>query len=87
MRDGTWFGPSPSTAAPEPPVSLETSSAMTETPVMTPTGASGDFPVTDNRGAPADGRVYAARRVRAPGWTDAALEVERIMQAVERGVE
>ncbi|KAF8607795.1 hypothetical protein BDV93DRAFT_603570 [Ceratobasidium sp. AG-I] len=85
MRDGTWFGPGP--VAPEPPISLETSSAMTETPAMTPTGFQDEPSMAGSQTAPAGGRVYAARRVRAPGWTDAALEVERIMQAVERGVE
>lgn len=89
MRDGTWFGPSsgPGPAVPEPPVTLETSSAMTETPALTPTRFLGEISGADNRTSATGGRVYAARRVRAPGWPDAALEVERIMQAVERGVE
>jgi hypothetical protein len=86
MRDGTWSGPSGS-GVPEPEpaaITLETSSAMTETPVMTPTAFLGEISTAPSRlPTPTNGRVYAARRVRAPGWNNAALDVERIMHAVE----
>ncbi|KAJ1308700.1 hypothetical protein OPQ81_004391 [Rhizoctonia solani] len=80
MRDGTWYGPNP------PPAGLvETSSAMPETPALTPTAFLNEISGS-NRGNVGDapsGRVYASRRIRTPGWNEAALEVERIMQAVE----
>ncbi|CAE6398110.1 unnamed protein product [Rhizoctonia solani] len=83
MRDGTWYGPSP------PPVgSVETSSAMPDTPSLTPTAFLNDLSgVRSNMGDATGGRVYASRRIRAPGWNEAAIEVERIMQAVEAEAE
>ncbi|KAG8684939.1 hypothetical protein FRC11_011408 [Ceratobasidium sp. 423] len=86
MRDGTWYGPS------APPVGpTETSSAMPETPALTPALTPTAFlneisgSNMSNAGGVPNGRVYASRRVRTPGWNEAALEVERIMQAVETG--
>ncbi|CAE6520232.1 hypothetical protein RSOLAG22IIIB_00495 [Rhizoctonia solani] len=79
MRDGTWYGPS----APQAGLA-ETSSAMPDTPALTPTAFLNDIgPGRNNMGGATSGRVYASRRVRTPGWNEAALEVERIMQAVE----
>ncbi|QRW16078.1 20S proteasome subunit [Rhizoctonia solani] len=79
MRDGTWYGPSPSPAGP-----IETSSAMPETPALTPNAFLNEISGgRNNTGDATSGRVYASRRVRTPGWNEAALEVERIMQAVE----
>ncbi|CAE7232027.1 unnamed protein product [Rhizoctonia solani] len=79
MRDGTWYGPS----APVGPA--ETSSAMPDTPALTPTAFLSEIsgPRRNNAGDALGGRVYASRRVRTPGWNEAALEVERVMQAVE----
>ncbi|CAE6455275.1 unnamed protein product [Rhizoctonia solani] len=79
MRDGTWYGPSAPPAGP-----IETSSAMPETPALTPTAFLNEIgPNMNNMGDAPSGRVYASRRIRPPGWNEAALEVERIMQAVE----
>ncbi|KAG9081692.1 hypothetical protein FRC06_005447 [Ceratobasidium sp. 370] len=87
MRDGTWFGPG---GAPEAalPLALETSSAMTETPTITPTAFLSELstPIsTTPVSAAGPGRVYASRRIRAPGWNSAALEVERVLKAVDGG--
>jgi len=81
MRDGTWFA-----AVPEPAIASEMSLAMTETPAITPMAFPGDISEAGSRNAQMGGRVCAASKVRAPGWTDAALEVERIMQAAEKDV-
>lgn len=85
MRDGTWFGPNPPPI--QPPAALGgTSSAMTETPALTPTAFLNELsapPSTNLGNPPPTGRVYATRRTRTPGWNEAALEVERVMQAVE----
>ncbi|KAB5595419.1 20S proteasome subunit beta [Ceratobasidium theobromae] len=84
MRDGTWFGPTP--PPPGPPVMLETSSAMTETPALTPTSFLSEISGTPIINGAPSGRVYASRRVRTPGWNEAALEVEQIMQSVEADI-
>ncbi|CAE6427846.1 hypothetical protein ACGC1H_000746 [Rhizoctonia solani] len=78
MRDGTWYGPSAPPAGP-----AETSSAMPDTPALTPTAFLNEMGPNRSNMGDASGRVYASRRVRTPGWNEAALEVERIMQAVE----
>ncbi|KAG8782572.1 hypothetical protein FRC12_020632 [Ceratobasidium sp. 428] len=87
MRDGTWFGPSGAgVSEPAPPMALETSSAMTETPAITPTAFLSELSTSVNAtpvSAAGSGRVYASRRIRAPGWNSAALEVERVLQAVD----
>ncbi|KAG9084116.1 hypothetical protein FS749_005495 [Ceratobasidium sp. UAMH 11750] len=85
MRDGTWFGPG-GAPAPTPPLALETSSAMTETPAMTPTAFLSELstPISTTPIPTAGpGRVYASRRIRAPGWNNAAIEVERVLRAVD----
>ncbi|KAG8742251.1 hypothetical protein FRC10_001738 [Ceratobasidium sp. 414] len=87
MRDGTWFGPG-GVPGPAPPLTLETSSAMTETPALTPTAFLSELstPISVTPVSTAvPGRVYASRRTRAPGWNSAALEVERVLKAVEGG--
>jgi hypothetical protein len=61
---------------------------MPETPALTPTAFLNEISgARSNVGDATGGRVYASRRVRAPGWNEAALEVERIMQAVEAEAE
>ncbi|KAG9124957.1 proteasome core particle subunit beta 3 [Ceratobasidium sp. 392] len=89
MRDGTWYSPG-GTGAPEttPQVALETSSAMAETPAITPTAFLSELSTPASATpvlAAGHGRVYASRRIRAPGWNSAALEVERVLQAVDSG--
>ncbi|KDN51013.1 hypothetical protein RSAG8_00642, partial [Rhizoctonia solani AG-8 WAC10335] len=78
LRDGTWYGPNLPPAG-----TAETSSAMPETPALTPTAFLNEIsgPNMNNAADAPSGRVYASRRVRTPGWNEAALEVERIMQA------
>ncbi|QRV72934.1 20S proteasome subunit [Ceratobasidium sp. AG-Ba] len=86
MRDGTWYGPGGAPTEPVTAATLGTSSAMTETPAMTPTAFLSELSTpASTTPVPAVGKVFATRRIRAPGWNSAALEVERVLRAVESG--